>query len=298
MTKRFGLLAGVLTAASLMQSAAAVPLNAEAVSVRSMQTRVFSYDFGGFQALYDTQTACWYTAEGAEIVPQTADVQRVENPFFGDADYGGSNIYAVTVDMKNMTIELECWDGTIISLDDLAAAFGDPMCSSILISQLLEMTPEYNPRYYDKAQQRDADVPKPADFPLTYVWRIAEGESEPAARKNADMYCDICFGEHLYSTFFALDGEITFQKAEDIAAEGTAVPFTDTGDANLDGTLDVSDAVLTSRIVAEDEGAAVSGLGMELADIDGDGLTTAGDVTEMLRTIAGLPALQSSAYTA
>lgn len=288
-------LAGLLSAAILMQGAAALPsarpldsaLTAAAASVRSIQTRVFAYDFGSFQALYDNKTARWYTTEGTPIVSQTEDVQRVENPFFGNADYnhGGSAAYAIIVHMTDMTIELEFEDGTLLDLDELAAAFESPVRSSTRISQILEITPEYNPQYYDKAQQLYADVPEPQGFPLTYVWRIAEGEFQE--QKVADLYCDIYFGDNLYGSCLC-EEDIIFTKAADIADEGSADPFTDTGDVSIDGAQDVSDAVLTSRVVGEIEDTEVSDLGMELADKDGDGLLTGNDALDIIRDIAGV----------
>ncbi|MBR3417187.1 MAG: leucine-rich repeat protein, partial [Oscillospiraceae bacterium] len=43
------------------------------------------------------------------------------------------------------------------------------------------------------------------------------------------------------------------------------------GDADCSGTVDVSDAVLTARFVAEDAGAKITDAGLQNADADGDG---------------------------
>lgn len=46
--------------------------------------------------------------------------------------------------------------------------------------------------------------------------------------------------------------------------------------------------MLTCRVIGECEDTVISELGTVLADMDGDGLLTAGDITDMLKAIAGL----------
>ena len=58
------------------------------------------------------------------------------------------------------------------------------------------------------------------------------------------------------------------------------------GDVNTDGTVDVSDAVLLARFVAEDAAAVISKAGLALADVNGDGQRTAEDVIAILKIIA------------
>ncbi len=60
------------------------------------------------------------------------------------------------------------------------------------------------------------------------------------------------------------------------------------GDADCSGTVDVSDAVLTARFVAEDAGAKITDAGLQNADADGDGAVTADDITAIQRIIAKL----------
>lgn len=289
------LLAGLMSAAILMQGAAALPslrnakpLTAEAVSVRSIQTRVFSYDFGGFQALYDTKTARWYTTEGAEIVSQTEPVQRLENPYFDEeSEYEYEHIRAFIINMTDMTLAFELRDGTVEMIGELGTAYTGTFRDTVM--QILEITPEYNPQYYDKAQQLYADVPEPAGFPLTYVWRIAKAEDE-SDETGVSVYCDIYFGEIRYGSCRCFPDRFNFVKSADIADEGAADPFTDAGDASIDGRQDVADAVLTGRVAGEDEDTVISDLGMELADKDGDGLLTGSDATGILKDVAGITA--------
>ena len=58
------------------------------------------------------------------------------------------------------------------------------------------------------------------------------------------------------------------------------------GDADCSGTVDVSDAVLTARFVAEDAGAKITDAGLQNADADGDGAVTADDITAIQRIIS------------
>lgn len=63
---------------------------------------------------------------------------------------------------------------------------------------------------------------------------------------------------------------------------------TGSGDINVDGEIDVQDAVLLARFLVEDADARVSEIGKKNADIDGDGKRTTNDVTVLLRKIAKL----------
>ena len=58
------------------------------------------------------------------------------------------------------------------------------------------------------------------------------------------------------------------------------------GDANCDDSLDVSDAVLTARFVAEDHDAVITAQGKLNADMNRDGNLTGDDVIAILRKIA------------
>lgn len=60
------------------------------------------------------------------------------------------------------------------------------------------------------------------------------------------------------------------------------------GDVNCDKAVDVSDAVLLSRFVAEDSEASITSAGKVNADVDGDGNLTGDDVLKILKNIAKL----------
>ena len=58
------------------------------------------------------------------------------------------------------------------------------------------------------------------------------------------------------------------------------------GDANGDGEVDVSDAVLLARYANEDKEANISDLGRLNGDVNGDGQTDMFDVTDIVMFIA------------
>lgn len=58
------------------------------------------------------------------------------------------------------------------------------------------------------------------------------------------------------------------------------------GDANEDKCVDVSDAVLTARLIAADSGAYITSLGKRNADVDADGRIDSADVITILRIIS------------
>lgn len=58
------------------------------------------------------------------------------------------------------------------------------------------------------------------------------------------------------------------------------------GDANCDGSIDVSDAVLIARFAAEDKTAVITDQGKQNADVTGDGNLTSDDTSRILLYIA------------
>ena len=58
------------------------------------------------------------------------------------------------------------------------------------------------------------------------------------------------------------------------------------GDLNGDGHIDVSDAVLLARFVAEDASAKISAIGILNADVDGNGNAGSEDIVLILQYIA------------
>ena len=55
---------------------------------------------------------------------------------------------------------------------------------------------------------------------------------------------------------------------------------------NLDCAIDVSDAVLTARYLAEEKTAKITDQGLQNADADENGSVTPDDVTALLKYIA------------
>ena len=58
------------------------------------------------------------------------------------------------------------------------------------------------------------------------------------------------------------------------------------GDANCDGSIDVSDAVLIARFAAEDREATMTDQGRQNADVTHDGNVDGQDSTKILQCIA------------
>ena len=78
-----------------------------------------------------------------------------------------------------------------------------------------------------------------------------------------------------------------------ILADGTTIDFLHkvsgkTGDVSCDGTVDVADAVMLARLLAEDRDVQISGQGKINADADRDSNLTTNDVVTILRAIARL----------
>ena len=66
---------------------------------------------------------------------------------------------------------------------------------------------------------------------------------------------------------------------------GTSVGY---GDANCDGVVDISDAILVSRVAAEDTSVSLSETGRLNADCDGLSGISAGDASQIIQYIAKL----------
>ena len=60
------------------------------------------------------------------------------------------------------------------------------------------------------------------------------------------------------------------------------------GDLNVDGMVNVSDAVLIARMIAEDSTVTITEQGLRNADINGDGVISPDDSTALLKKIAGM----------
>ena len=102
-----------------------------------------------------------------------------------------------------------------------------------------------------------------------YDLRWIDGNS---AKSNGRIlyYCNDLERLNPYPYEFVEDAETVYQN----------------GDCNLDGQVDVSDAVLLARFCAEDTEAVITKEGRDLADVDDDGKITPDDTIRLLRIIA------------
>ena len=284
-SKKRRLIAGVMSLAMLSQAIPAMQIPcaltaSAAISTDTIQTRVFSYDFGDFKALYDSRTKRWFDEKGKPFLTPDGKKQRIENP---EQKYGEKiNAFFYDPDSDSLTLGMD--DGTEIDPEGILAADTEKLLVQE-IRQILALKPEYRSSYYDRAQQKDADVPEPANFPLIYVWKLG-APSENGMSLTAKIY----FGSLYYGSASVQKGQISFVRAGENESEGKANPFTVSGDASIDGVQDISDAVLTCRLVAEDATTPVSALGTELADKNEDGMLTSRDITNILFDITHTPA--------
>ena len=77
--------------------------------------------------------------------------------------------------------------------------------------------------------------------------------------------------------------------AAEVYAEENGIPFVHigrTGDIDDSGSVDVADAVLLARYLAEDREAVIGSAGMHQLDVNRDGGKDLNDVTQILRMIA------------
>ena len=80
--------------------------------------------------------------------------------------------------------------------------------------------------------------------------------------------------------------DVTKTTASAVTTGTGTVPAPKTGDANCDGTVDVSDAVMIARFVNSDKSLVISDQGLTNADFDGNGQTDTDDITALLKLIA------------
>ena len=114
------------------------------------------------------------------------------------------------------------------------------------------------------------------DAELKYIALYAEGTGE----ENSESRCE----------FTAHTNTLVYRKSyvEPISPQTTAVQpaVLCPGDANCDGTVDISDAVLVMRYAVADREAVISEQGIKNADCDGNGNTDNEDATLILQHIA------------
>lgn len=88
-----------------------------------------------------------------------------------------------------------------------------------------------------------------------------------------------------YEDFIMTDALSVFDGIKPALGIGDLLP---SGDVNADGLVKIDDAILLSRVVAEDTAAVVPEAGQAAMDVNQDDFVDAEDVTAILRKIAGL----------
>lgn len=124
------------------------------------------------------------------------------------------------------------------------------------------------PAYYDVIALAD-EIPSPADIAADF----AKTGSETTA--TGVTTSDTTYTETVSDT-----------TASETAPTDAPKDAMTTGDANCDGAVDISDAVMVARFVNSDKTLKISDQGLANADFDGNGQTNADDITCILKLIA------------
>lgn len=113
--------------------------------------------------------------------------------------------------------------------------------------------------------------------PVIVEWDVIEGEI-PAGMIVLDFAEKYHIDRYVYTTIAVING------VPQVIIPAT--PKINPGDANCDGSIDVSDAVLIARFAAEDREATITDQGRQNADVTHDGNVDAQDATKILQYIA------------
>ena len=126
---------------------------------------------------------------------------------------------------------------------------------------------------------------------LVLAFHVPSERSVYAAELNADGY-DISGFAYQWPEKFSKDDSVVqtdlSYKSHDVNIEITKYAFNRmTGDINEDEKLSIADAVMLSRVIAEDLTVHLSSIGSENSDCDENGEMNIDDLTRMLQYIAG-----------
>ena len=106
------------------------------------------------------------------------------------------------------------------------------------------------------------------------------------------FYCQILLdGEVLGGVQYSIDAGDAPEAVpwcNESAGLAVETAYTGLGDINVNGRNDIADAILLAQFLAEDAEAAVTSLGLELSDMNGDGLLRADDLCIILCELASL----------
>ena len=151
---------------------------------------------------------------------------------------------------------------------------------------------EYLPDYFDREKVESWLAENRPGYTVTEY--ILESELPQGIIKTFTTYRITADHELSYAEQFTLAADIYegtgirpgIWSFEDIQEALGQNALAIAGDANLDCAIDVSDAVLTARYLAEDKTAKITDQGLQNADADGDGSVTTDDITAILKQIA------------
>lgn len=286
------LAAGITGAAILLQNAGCIPLlpaapaltepamtaSAAPVTVQVNNPATFVYDFHDFQAQYMPNKDRWFTTDGASICSETAAVQVI-----------------TAEDDSSLKLTLNFEAQTAAVSKDGKETDCSKLFRELLFEPLANLRPEYETGlFFDKASQQYFTRPEPQSFPLTFTCAAQFRNSAPAG-----LTCSIRFGQYEYGTLGismqgemfsdAADGSVQIRTAAGLKGQAVVMSGTCAGDVNYDRKVDVSDAVLTCRIAAEDVNARVRDIGMALADTNCDDHIDGSDITDIIYDIALVP---------
>ncbi len=245
---------------------AQAPLTAFCADGSSIAKAISLVEIGGSRLLFDESTGAWYDQAGNLLADASAPLQT--------ALYEGKTY---TVDLNKMQVSAA--DGGVN--DELTALLPQylafrPLTVSAIDGQYLDEL--FGTETYEAAAAQIQQIVQ--SIPLTY--RFSDSTEL--------FYCEISLGsEVLGGMQYSIDAN-DYPEAvpwcNDGDSAGIQTAFTGMGDVNVNGRYEIADAILLARYIAEDAEAAVSSLGRELADMDGDSLLRAEDLVLVLRQLA------------
>ena len=208
------------------------------------------YIYGAMQSCYyNARTDQWFTPDGELLVVEQEPVM--------EAVHKGETVY---VDITTQTVYTADNEVHQELTDVLPKMLDYPFVSCSGLPRGLDVT---FPILYDFVEDS-------LDFYFHYAL-VEEGNT-----LGGVSYCLSSDGES-YEIF-------PWWNESDQPAE----VYTTMGDITADGALTIADAIILSRLVAEDTTLALTPLQQSLADVDADGYILAEDVTAVLQTLAGL----------
>ncbi len=272
---------GILSAAMLTQitgTAMPVPARAEtAYTIQASTADVYQYEFDTFTLLHHVKKNIWYEKDYGTIVSRTPAEQHMTA--------SDNSSLSVTLHFDTQTAE-SVRDGHITDRTD--------RFRGQFFSPLSRFRPMYtNKTDYDRATQQVRLVPEPSSYPLTFLCDETFHSSSPGS-----LGCTVLFGQHecgrcgIYTELplFTTGGSLGDPQPEmtGTLSPENILPYTSAGDANLDQSVDVADAVLISRYMAGDSKANMTDLGRALADLNNDDSVDSSDVNDVLYHVAAV----------